>query len=167
MKKLNKNFLIGAIVILILGVLMLFLGIYKARQNISPNNPSTPSFGETEYKVNIDAKDCLTEEEADKLIEWGTYKDNEKMIYIDNNEKHPIQVWKIKLKDGQEAAGLMRILLREKSQFVDKITDNEEMKETLMSQYGSTIGSGGNVVTMIISNHLEEAKEQTSNWLKD
>lgn len=167
MKNLNKNFLIGTIVILILGVLMLFLGIYKARQNISPNNPSVPNSGETEYKVNIDAKDCLTKEEADKLIEWGTYKDNEKMIYIDNNEKHPIQVWKIKLKEGQNEERLIQILLQAKEKFVEQSIENEEIREILKSQYGSTITIGGDVLTMIVSNHLEEVQEQTNEWLNN
>ena len=33
MKKLNKNFLIGAIVILIIGVGVLLFGIYQAKKN--------------------------------------------------------------------------------------------------------------------------------------
>ena len=83
MKKLNKNFLIGAIVILIIGVGVLLFGIYEAQKNKNTYNPNTLNVngsGETEYKVNIDAKDCLSKEEADKLMDWGAYKDNEKMI---------------------------------------------------------------------------------------
>lgn len=167
MKKLDKNFLIGAIVILILGVLMLFLGIYKARQNISPNNPSVPGSGETEYKVNIDAKDCLTKEEADELIDWGEFKDNEKMIYIDNNSKHPVQVWKIKLREEQNEERLMQVLLKSKEKFVEQATKNEEIREILNSQYGSTMTIGGDVITMIVSNHLKEVQEQTSEWLNN
>ena len=167
MKKLNKDFLIGAIVIFILGVLMLFLGIYKARQNISPNNPSAPSSGETEYKVNIDAKDCLTKEEADELIDWGEFKDNEKMIYIDNNSEHPVQVWKIKLREEQNEERLMQVLLKSKEKFVEQATKNEEIREILNSQYGSTMTIGGDVITMIVSNHLKEVQEQTSEWLNN
>ena len=63
MKKLNKNFLIGAIVILIIGVGVLLFGIYQAKKNKNTYNPNTPNVngsGETEYKVNIDARDCLS-----------------------------------------------------------------------------------------------------------
>ena len=108
MKKLNQNFLIGAIVILIIGVGVLLFGIYETQRNKNTYNPNTPNVngsGETEYKVNIDAKDCLSKEEADKLMDWGVYKDNEKMIYIDNNKEHPIQGWKVKMKEGQDGVG--------------------------------------------------------------
>lgn len=170
MKKLNKNFLVGATIILIIGACVLVFGIFKSIKNENPgdtNVPNVDSSGETEYKVNIDAKDCLTKEEANELIDWGEYKDNEKMIYIDNNQEHPIQVWKIKLKEGQDKIRITQMLMKNKSEFIDQITDDELMKEMLMGQYGSKIGVGGNVLTMIISNHLEEVDEQTRNWLKD
>lgn len=170
MKKLNKNFLVGATIILIIGVCVLLFGIFKSIKNEDLSNvnvPNVDSSGEAEYKVNIDAKDCLTEEEANELIDWGEYKDNEKMIYIDNNQEHPIQVWKIKLKEGQDKIKITQILMKNKNKFIEQITSDELMKEMLMGQYGSKIGIGGDVLTMIISNHLEEANEQTKNWLKN
>lgn len=170
MKKLNKNFLVGATIILIIGVGVLLFGIFKSIKNENLSNvnvPNVDSSGEAEYKVNIDAKDCLTKEEANELIDWGEYKDNEKMIYIDNNQEHPIQVWKIKLKEGQDKIKITQILMKNKNEFIEQITDDELMQEMLMGQYGSKIGVGGNVLTMIISNHLEEANEQTKDWLKD
>lgn len=170
MKKLNKNFLVGATIILIIGVGVLLFGIFKSIKNENLSNvnvPNVDSLGEAEYKVNIDAKDCLTKEEANELIDWGEYKDNEKMIYIDNNQEHPIQVWKIKLKEGQDKIKITQILMKNKNEFIEQITDDELMQEMLMGQYGSKIGVGGDVLTMIISNHLEEANEQTKNWLKN
>ena len=170
MKKLNKNFLIGAIVILIIGVGVLLFGIYQVQKNKNTYNPNTPNVngsGETEYKVNIDAKDCLSKEEADKLIDWGAYKDNEKMVYIDNNKEHPIQVWKVKIREGQDDTGMLQTFMRKQSELIEEITDDEAMREILNSQYGSTFGTGGNVVTMIISNHLEEVMEQTKDWLNN
>lgn len=170
MKKLNKNFLVGATIILIIGVGVLLFGIFKSIKNENLSNvnvPNVDSSGEAEYKVNIDAKDCLTKEEANELIDWGEYKDNEKMIYIDNNQEHPIQVWKIKLKEGQDKIKITQILMKNKNEFIEQITDDELMQEMLMGQYGSKIGVGGDVLTMIISNHLEEANEQTKNWLKN
>ena len=170
MKKLNKNFLIGAIVILIIGVGVLLFEIYEARKNKNTYNPNTPNVngsGETEYKVNIDAKDCLSKEETDKLMDWGAYKDNEKMIYIDNNKEHPIQVWKVKIREGQDGTGLMQMFMRDKNKIVEKITDDELMREILEGQYGSAIEMGGNVATMILSNHLDEVREQTKDWLNN
>lgn len=170
MKKLNKNFLIGAIIILIIGAGIFLFEIYEAQKNKNTYNSNTSdvnSSGETEYKVNIDAKDCLSKEEVDKLIDWGAYKDNEKMIYIDNNPEHPIQVWKVQMKEGQDGVGVMQMFMRDKNKIIEEITDDEQMREVLEGQYGSVIEMGGDVVTMILSNHLDEVKEQTSDWLNN
>ncbi len=170
MKELNKNFLIGAIIILILGVGVLIFGIYelqKSKYTYNPNTSNLDGSGEAEYKINIDAKDCLSKEKADELINWGAYKDNDKMIYIDNNQEHPIQVWKVKIEDGQDTASVMQIFMRDKNKLIEEITDDELMKEVLLSPQGNVIESAGNVVTMIISNHLEEVKEQTKKWFND
>ena len=48
-------------------------------------------------------------------MDWGVYKDNEKMIYIDNNKEHPIQVWKVKMKEGQDGVGLMQMFMRDET----------------------------------------------------
>ena len=41
------------------------------------------------------------------------------------------------------------------------------MREILEGQYGSAIEMGGNVATMILSNHLDEVREQTKDWLNN
>ena len=170
MKKSNKNFFVGAIIILIIGIGILILEICKTKENkntYSPNILEINSSGDTEYKVNIDVKDCLSKEEADKLIDWGAYKDNEKLIYMDGNEKHPILVWKVKINEGQDATWLIQMFKRDKNKIIEMITDDVQIQGDLKGRYASTIEVGGNVATIILSNDLDEVREQTKDWLKN
>ena len=57
--------------------------------------------------------------------------------------------------------------MRDKNKIIEKITDDELIREILEGQYGSALEMGGNVATMILSNHLDEVREQTKDWLND
>ena len=71
------------------------------------------------------------------------------------------------MKEGQDGVGVMQMFMRDKNKIIEEITDDEQMREVLEGQYGSVIEMGGDVVTMILSNHLDEVKEQTSDWLNN
>ena len=73
----------------------------------------------------------------------------------------------MKIREGQDGTGLMQMFMRDKNKIVEKITDDELMREILEGQYGSAIAMGGNVATMILSNHLDEVREQTKDWLNN